>query len=81
MRAGDPHPQHAGTDREAQRGVEHQRFAVDAGGDRAVGAHLEVRRGPFTPRPLKAPLSLAAFPRRTDHGDPEQAVVDPRAGA
>ena len=43
MRARDPNPQHPGQDAEAKRGLEHQRLAVDAGGDRAFRIDLECR--------------------------------------
>ena len=71
----------AGTDPEAQRRVEHQRLAVDAG------------RRPGRPRPPRRPApsiraraaasgaALAAIGGRAEDGDPEQGVVDPRPGA
>jgi hypothetical protein len=36
MRAGDPHPEHAGPDSESKRRVQHHGLTVDSGGDRAV---------------------------------------------
>ena len=42
MRARDPNPQHPGQDAKAKRGLEHQRLAVDAGGDRAFRIDLEL---------------------------------------
>ena len=81
MLTGDPHAQDAGPDPEPQRRLEHQRLAVDAGGDRAVGVDLELGRRPLAPRPLRAAAALAAPGRRADDGDPEQPVVDARPRA
>jgi hypothetical protein len=62
---------------EAQRGIEHERLGVHAGGDRAVGLHLELLRGPFAPGPLQQPALLpAAAHGRPEDRDPQEAVVD-----
>ena len=53
--------------------AEDERLAVDAGGDRALGADLELGSRPLTPWPL--PLSAACGGRGGDR-DSEQAVVD-----
>ena len=42
MLAGDPHSQDGRKDAEPKRGAEDERLAVDAGGDRALGADLEL---------------------------------------
>ena len=63
MLAGDPHPQDGGQDAEAKGGVENERLAVDAGGDRAVGADLELGGRPLAPRPLP-PAAAARWARR-----------------
>ena len=81
MLARDAHAQDAGPDAKAQRRVEHQRLAVDAGGDRPVGVDLERRRRPRAQRALRRSAALAAPGGFGDGGDPEQAVVDPRARA
>ena len=81
MLARDPHAQDSGPDAEAQRRVEHERLAVDAGGDGPVGVDLEARRRPLAPRPLQRPAALAAPRGLADDRDPEQAVVDPRPRA
>jgi hypothetical protein len=54
---GDPDVRDSGADGETEWVLQHQRLAVDAGSDRAVGADLELRRRPLAPRPLR----LAAF--------------------
>ena len=46
-----------------------------------VGVDLEGRRRPLAPRALQRAAALAAPGGRADDGDPEQAVVDPRARA
>ena len=53
MLARDTHAQDAGPDAEAQRRVEHERLAVDAGGDGPIGVDLEGRRRPLAPRALQ----------------------------
>ena len=64
MRAGDPHPQHAGPDPEAKRRVERQGLTVDAGRDRAVGVDLELGGRPLAPRSLGQALLATAPARR-----------------
>ena len=72
MLRGDPDTGGSPTDREARRRVAHERLAVDAGGDRTDGAHLERRR-----LPLSEPGSPASVVRG-EHGDrhAELTVVD-----
>ena len=73
----DAHAEDRGSDVKAQRRVEHQRLAVDAGRDGAVGVDLEARGGPLAPWPLHQTAALGAPGGRPEDGDPEQAVIDP----
>ena len=81
MRPGDPHPQHAGSDSKAKWWVKSQRLTVDSGGDRAVRVDLELGGGPLAPGSLPQTLMPTGPLRAGCHRDPEQAVVDPRAGS
>ncbi len=44
----DPHAERSGPDREPQGRLEHQGFAVDAGGYGAIGADFERCRRPLS---------------------------------
>jgi hypothetical protein len=79
--AGDVHPQDSGPNAKVQRRIQDERFAIDAGGDGAVRIDLESRGGPFAQRALRRTAVLAATGGRTEDNDPEQAIVDARAGA
>ncbi len=78
MLASDACAQHPWPDAKAQRWIQHQRFAVDAGRDRVVGVDFERRCGPLTPGSVHQPTACCAPPRCSHHRDPEQTVVDPR---
>ena len=58
MLAGDPHPQDGGPDAEAKGGLESERLAINAGGDRAFGADLELGGRPLTPWSLEQPSAV-----------------------
>ena len=81
MLAGDAHPEDSGPNAKEQRRIQDERFAVDASGDGLVGIDLEGRGGPCAQRALRRTAVLAAPGGRPDHNDPEQAIVDARAGA
>ena len=67
--------------RKRSGGSQLHRLAVDAGGHGVVGVDLERGRGPLAPRPLRQAPAAAAADRAARDGDPEQPVVDARAGA
>ena len=50
--AGDVHPEDSGAYAKAQRRIEDEGFAVDAGGNGLVRIDLEGRGGPFAQRAL-----------------------------
>src|SRR6266545_962012 len=73
MAAGDAAAQGGRADAEAQRRLEDEPLAVDAGGHRGMRVDLERRGGP---RPR---WRLAT--RRAQHGDAEDAVIEVRSHA
>ena len=76
MLRGDSHTESRGSGAKAQRGVELQSFAVDAGRDWPAGADFERWRGP-----LLHALFAAAGRVCSKHGDAEHAGVQARACA
>jgi hypothetical protein len=81
MLACDLHAPDAGPDAEAQGRLQLRCFAVDAGGHGMLGFDLESRCRPFPPRSLRQPAARAATGWGSHDSDPEEPVVDPRAGA
>lgn len=80
MLAGDVYPEDSGPNAKVQGRIQDERLAVDAGGHGLVRIDLEGRGGPCAQRALRTAV-LAAPGGRTNHNDPEQAIVDARACA
>ena len=81
MLAGDVHPEDSGPNAKVQRRIQNERLAVDAGGHGLVGIDLKGWGGPLAQRALRRTAVLAAAGGCPDDNDPEQPIVDARAGA